>query len=128
FAHCAEAEADLLLIRIHLDDLEVMLLAGFELHRNAVRIGSFGDVAQAFNTFRDFNKRTELRRPQNLAVNHISNAVLGEERLPYIGLELLDAQRQAAVLRLHAQHYSTNFLALLQDFRRMLDALGPAQV
>src|SRR5579871_362993 len=54
--------------------------------------------------------------------------MLSEERLPDIGLQLLDAQRQAAILRLNAQNDRLDLLALLQNLRRMLDPLGPAQV
>src|ERR1700739_2698299 len=52
----------------------------------------------------------------------------GEEALPDVGLELLDTQAEAAVLRLDAENDCLDLFALLDDFRRMLDALGPAQV
>src|ERR1700683_130657 len=51
-----------------------------------------------------------------------------EEALPDIGLHLLDAQRETAVLRLDAENNSLHLLALLHHFRWMLHALGPAQV
>ena len=51
-----------------------------------------------------------------------------EERLPDVGLKLLHAKRQAAFVRLDRQNDSLHAIALLQDFRRMLHALGPAQV
>jgi hypothetical protein len=54
--------------------------------------------------------------------------MLREERVPDIRLQLLDAQRQTAVLRLNAQNDRANLLALLQDLRGMLNALGPAEV
>ena len=54
--------------------------------------------------------------------------MLIEEGLPHIGLKLLDAERQAALLRLNAEHDGLHLLALLQHFGGMLDALGPAQV
>jgi hypothetical protein len=52
----------------------------------------------------------------------------GEEALPHVGLQLLDAQAQAAVLRLNAENDSLHLFALLHDLRGVLDALGPAQV
>jgi hypothetical protein len=61
-------------------------------------------------------------------VNDVANAMRGEEALPDIGLELLDAEREAAILRLDAENNCLHLFALLHDFRRMLDALGPAQV
>ena len=45
FSDGAQAQADLLLILVHLDDLEVVLLASFELDRLTHRIGGFRDVA-----------------------------------------------------------------------------------
>src|ERR1700757_1276066 len=54
--------------------------------------------------------------------------MLRQEPIPDIRLELLDAQRKTAILRLDAQNDRTNLLALLQDLGRMLDPLGPAQV
>src|SRR5438309_425833 len=49
-------------------------------------------------------------------------------RSPSVVLQLDDAQRQAAVLRLDAEYNRLHLLALLQDLGGMLDALGPAQV
>ena len=83
-----------------------MLLALFERQRAAVRVDGFRDVAETLDSFSDFNEGAELRRSQNLAMNHIANAVLGEERLPDIGLQLLDAQRQAAVFGLDSENDS----------------------
>jgi len=52
----------------------------------------------------------------------------GEEALPNIGLKLLDAEGEAAVLRLNAENDCLDLFTLLDDLRRMLDALGPAEV
>ena len=85
-------------------------------------------MAQTFHTLGDFDERTELRSAQNLAVHHVAHAMGSKEALPNIGLELLDAQREAPILRLDTENDSLHLFALLHDFRRMLDALGPAQV
>ena len=85
-------------------------------------------MAETFDALGNFDKRAELRSAQNLAVNDVADAVGGEEAFPDIGLQLLDAEREAAVLRLDAENDCLDFFALLDDFRRMLDALGPAQV
>src|SRR5579862_2280695 len=124
----AQAQAHLLLFHVDLDDLEVVLLALLELGRAAVFAHRLGDVAQTFHTLGDFHEGPELRGTQNLAVHYVAHAVGGEEALPHIGLELLDAQAQAAILRLDAENDSLHLLTLLHHFRRMLDALGPAQV
>ena len=84
---------------VHLDDLELVLLTDFELRSaSPVLVDCFGDVAQALDALGDLNESAELRGAQHLAVHHIADAVRREERLPDIGLKLLDAQRQAAIL------------------------------
>ena len=124
----AQAEADLLFFHVDLDDLEVVLQALFELGVTVDGVAGLGDVAETLDAFGDFDECAELRGAQNLAVDHIANAMRSEEALPDIGLQLLDAQREAAVLRLDAENDSLDLFALLDDFRGMLDALGPAQV
>ena len=99
FANCADAETDFLLFHVHLDDLELVLLTLFERQRLAVSIHRFRDVAEAFDSFGNFDEGAELRSPQNLAMNHIAHTMLREERLPHIGLKLLHAQREAASTR-----------------------------
>ena len=69
-----------------------------------------------------------MRGAQNLAVNDVADAVSGKEALPDVGLQLLDAQGEAAVLRLDAENDGLYLFAFLDDFRGVLDALGPAQV
>src|SRR5271156_5274656 len=105
-----------------------MLLALFQLQRSAVRIRSLRYVAQALDAFGNLHERAELRRPQNLAVDYIADAMLREEGIPDIRLELFDAQRQTAVLGLNAQNHGLDLFALLEPFRGMLHALGPAQI
>ena len=68
FAHGSDAQADLLFFRVHFDDLEVVLLAGFQVDLLTVAIDGFGIVAQALDTLRDLNERAEARDPKNLAV------------------------------------------------------------
>ena len=92
FAHCAQAEAYLLFILVHLDDLEVMLLACFELERLTQGIRCFGNMAEAFDTFGDLDEGSELRRAQHFALDYIADAMLSKERLPHIRLKLLDAE------------------------------------
>jgi hypothetical protein len=41
-------------------------------------------------------------------VDHVAHAVRGKEALPDVGLQLLDAQAQAAVLRLNAENNCLN--------------------
>ena len=92
FLAYAEAQAHLLLVLVHLDDLEVVLRVILQLHRNVVLVDGLRDLAQALDALGDLNERAELRRPQNLAPDHVAHAMLCEERIPNIRLQLLDAQ------------------------------------
>ena len=71
-------------------------------------------MAETLDTFRDLNEGAELRGAQNLALDDVADAVLGEEGIPDIGLELLDAKRQAAVLRLDAENDGLTFSPFLR--------------
>src|SRR5512146_1869843 len=112
-ANCAQAQADLLLLDVDLDDLELVLKASFKL--GSAVIASFGDVAKTLNALGDLNESTELRCPQHFAVDHVAHPVRGKEALPHIRLQLLDAKAQAAVLRLNAKNDGLHLLALLHN-------------
>src|SRR5208282_5729328 len=127
-SHSAQAESHLFLFHVDLDDLEFVLLALLELGRRAVFTHCFRDMAEAFNALRYFNESAELRGAEYLAVHVIADAMLGKKALPHIGLQLLDSERETAILRLDTENDSLHLFALLHYFRRMLDALGPAKV
>src|SRR2546422_969617 len=91
-SHRANAEADLLLILVHLDDLEVMLLARFEVNRMAVCVHGFGVVAEAFDSVGKLYECAEAGNAQHFAMQNVADVVLLEERLPDIRLKLLDTE------------------------------------
>ena len=92
-----------------------------------VLVDCLGDVAETLDAFGDLDEGAELRGAQNLALDDVADAVLLEEGVPDIRLKLLDAEREAAVLGLDAEHDSLDLLTLLEHFGRVLDALGPAR-
>src|SRR6516165_10787482 len=96
----AEAETHLLLFDVDLDDLELMLLTRLELGWLTGLLTGLRDVTEAFNALRDLDEGAELSGAEHLAVDDVSDAMRSEEALPDIGLKLLDAERQAAILRL----------------------------
>src|SRR5947207_14349708 len=98
FSDRADAEADLLLLRTHLDNFELMLHARFQMHLLPIAIHSLGVMAQAFHAFRDLHKRAECCNPQNFAMHNIANPVLIEKGFPNVRLQLLHAQRKASLL------------------------------
>src|SRR5215471_7113158 len=98
FAHCSDAEADFLLFLVHLYDLELILLAGLQVELSSMFINRLRVMAQTFDSVGDFDKRSEGSHSQNLSMDHIAHSVLNEERLPYVGLELLDSQGQPTLV------------------------------
>src|SRR5271167_541436 len=56
FADGADAESHLLFFRAHLDDLEVVLDAGFKMQRLTISVYRFRLVAQTFHTFGDLDE------------------------------------------------------------------------
>src|ERR1022692_2100737 len=127
-AHGRNAESHFLFGGVHLNDLELELLIRRQLDGSAVSVRRFRVVAQAFDPIGNLDECAEARQAQHLAVNDIAHAVLLEEGVPHIGLQLLHTQRQATLVRLNCQYDGLHLVALLQDFGRMLHALGPAQV
>src|SRR5579862_1892480 len=108
----AKAKTDLLFFHVDLDDFEVVFETLFELGGAIAPIASLGDVAQPLDSLCDFDKCAELRRAQNLAVHHVAHSMRRKEAFPDIRLQLLDAQRKTAVLRLDTQNHSLHLLAL----------------
>src|ERR1035437_8010238 len=93
-AYGANAQPDFLFFRVHLDNLELVFLTGFQRECSAVCVGSFGVMAQALDSIGNLDDRTKAGEPQNLAVNDVPNLMLFEERLPHIRLKLLHPERE----------------------------------
>src|SRR5258708_3789443 len=126
FADGPDAESYFLFFGTHLDNLELVLDARFKMQGLTVAVDGFGLVAQAFDTFRDFNERSECGHAQDFAVNDIADVMSLEERLPHIGLKLLHAEREPTLIRLDGENDRLHAVAFFQNFRRMLDPFGPA--
>src|ERR1017187_7937767 len=127
-AHGTNAESHFLFGGVHLNDLELELLIRLQLDGSAVSVRRFRVVAQAFDPIGNLDECAEARQAQHLAVNDIAHAVVLEEGVPHIGLQLLHTERQAALVRLNGQYDGLHLVALLQHFGGMLHPLGPAQV
>src|SRR5580704_2849061 len=123
----ADAESDLLFFGTHLDDLEIVFESGLKGHGLAVSVDRFRFVAQAFDAFGDFDERAERCYAQDFAVDDVADVVSLEERFPDVGLQLLDSERESALVGLDGQHDGFYSVAFLQNFRGVLYALGPAQ-
>src|SRR6202030_2803705 len=139
----AVAQADAPRLRADLDDLEVVFLAGFQragaLQRTggwaevsgtfiaALALFDLGIVAEPFDVFAEFHERAERGDARNLAAHDVAHLVLFEPIAPDV-VHLLHPQRHAAILGINTQHLSGDWLALLENFVRVFDAAGPADV
>src|SRR6266581_4757357 len=139
----AVAQANAPRLRADLDDLEVVFLARLERTRALQRTGcrtetgvpfvtalalfNFRVVAKCFDVFAQFDERAESGDARNLALHDLPDLVLLEPVAPDV-VDLLDAQRHAAVLRVDLQYLGGNVFALLEHLVRVLDAAGPAYV
>src|SRR5579863_8798732 len=128
FADGADAQADFLFFRAHLDDLEVVLDAGFEMNGLAFGVHRFGLMTEALDAFGDFNECAERGHAQNFALDDVTDVMGGEEAFPDVGLKLLDAERETALIGLDGEDDGFDAIAFLEHFGRMLNTLGPAQV
>src|SRR6267143_1870396 len=123
----AVAQTDAPRLRADLDDLEIVFLARLERPRALQRPGGrteargtfvtplalfdFRVMAKGFDVFAQFDERAERGDARNLALHDLPDLVLLEPVAPDV-VDLLDAQRDAAVLRVDLQHLGGDVLAL----------------
>ena len=126
---CTNTEADFPLRRAELDDLHLVALLDFQIDLlAALRIVELTHVNQAFDAFVELDERAEVGHADHLAFNGAAHLVPGEEVFPDVGGELLEAERQALVLGVDAEHHRLDDITLLEHFARVLDALAPRHV
>ncbi len=70
----------------------------------------------------------KLASLRDLAVDEIADLVFLIDVLPRIVAQLFDAEADALVGLVDVDHHGFDFVALLEDFARMIDLAGPAQV
>src|SRR5476651_1798357 len=84
-----------------------------------------GDVNEAVDLLFHFDERAELRQVADLAADLRADRVLLGQVVPRVGLDLLEAERDAARRRVHAEHHRVHRVADVQQLRGVLDALAP---
>ena len=126
----SETQTDFLLRFIHLNDFEVVFVTQGEQELGSLRRKrrNFGFMAQCFDAGRELYKHAKGRRAAHSAAHQVADFVGAEEALPSVWLKLLDAQRQAPVRRVDAQHNRLHHLTFTEHLRRILDPLGPRKV
>src|SRR5271155_4013749 len=90
-----------------------------------LRPTQIADVHQAVDAVLDFDKRAEVSQVSHPALDCRADWIFFMQSIPGIGRELTHAQRNAALLRMHIQHYAVDVVADIHQFGRMLHAFGP---
>src|SRR5581483_1184454 len=76
-----------------------------------------GDVHQAVDAFFDADEDAEVGDVAHRTFDHGADGIFFPRRLPGIGHDLLEAERNAPVSGIHVQHLHLDLLADLQNFR-----------
>ena len=92
----AQAQPDLFLCLVHLDDLEIVFFPDREhrIVRPAVTgARHFRAMAQRLDAGREFHEDAEVHRAADPPMHDIADVMRPEERFPRIRLQLFNAQR-----------------------------------
>ena len=87
-----------------------------------------GDVHEALDPLRQLHEGAEVGNLGDGSLDEVADLEFGLDLLPGIGLELLHAQADALVGLVDVDDDSVHLVALLEDFARVVDLLGPAEV
>ena len=78
-----------------------------------IGIIEFRNMAETFDAFIQLDEHSKRGVTNNTATDQISNAVICEELLPYIRLQLLDPKRQPVILGVDVQDHRIDALTFL---------------
>src|SRR4029434_9294972 len=88
----------------------------------------FRQVDESFHAILKFGKRPKVGHFHDLHAYVLPDMVFCLHLRPRIELHLLQSEGQPLILFVHVQHNCPHLLALLQDFRGVLDALRPGHI
>ena len=120
-----EAERDAALVGVDLEHLHLDLLAGRDDLAGVdvlLRPAHLGDVDQAFDARLQLHERAVVGDVRDGALDAGADRILGLDRLPRIGLQLLHAERDALRLRIDADDLHLHRVADVEDLGRVVDA------
>ena len=83
---------------------------------------------QPVNAVLNFDEGPEIGQLSDSPLHHRADAVPFGYRGPRIGFELLDAERNAPVLRLNLEHHRFHLIADADDLRRVLHPPAPGHL
>jgi len=121
----ADAERDLLLFLVEVEDDRVDFLADLEdVGRllDALGPGEFGDVDEAFDAAFDLDERAVGDEVDDLAVDLLADGVALLDAFPRVRLGLLEAEGDAFALAVDFDDHDGDLFADLDDFARVADA------
>src|SRR4030095_8452997 len=87
-----------------------------------------GNVHQAVDAFLDFDECPEIGHVPDPALHHRSHAVAAVDGGPRVRFELLQAERNPAILGVNLEHHGFHLVARLHHFGRVLHAAGPSHL
>ncbi len=90
--------------------------------------GHVGDVDHAVDAFFEFHERTVSGEVADLALDGGADRVAELDLVPWIRLELADAERDLLLLLADAENDRIDFLTDLENVGRTGDALGPGEL
>src|SRR5262249_13869994 len=82
-------------------------------------------VDQPVDSVFDLDKRAEISQVADTPFHCGADGIFLMQTLPGVGFKLLQAQRDAPLARIDVEHHAFDFIAHVDDLRRVLHALGP---
>src|SRR5262245_20318925 len=95
---------------------------------DALGPGDVGDVDEAVDTVFNLDERAEVGQVADAALDPGPDAVAIGQRFPRVRLDLLDAEADAAVVRIDLEHLRFDLLSDRKELRRMFDAFRPSHL
>src|SRR6266545_3810747 len=125
-----DRERDLPLLKVHVDDLHVDLLA---LRHDVARVLDalvlhLGDVDEPLDAGLELHEGAEVGDLRDLPLHARADRVTLGERGPRIRLDLLDAEAEPLVLDVDVEHRRLDDVTLLELLAGVLDPLRPRDV
>src|SRR5262245_12623795 len=87
-----------------------------------------GDMNEAVNAVLNLDERAKIGQVADAAFDSGPDAITILQRLPRVWLDLLNAEADAAVVRINFEHLGLDLLSGREQLRRMLDPLRPCHL
>ncbi len=126
-----EREADLAIVDIDAEDLDFDFVADLDDVGRVLDlvIGEFADVQQAFEAGFEFDEDAEVGDLGDFALDDHAGLVVGGDGMePGVFGHLLEAEGDAVLFLIDREDDALDFVALLEQFARVSDLLGPGEI